>query len=131
MMRQRCSRLAVIAASLIAVPVIVMAVDDASRITTLRHDPFKPPPPIAVPAPPPVARALNNPKPVAPAPKTLASHHILRGTIVANANRFANISGTIVGVGDSYEGFVIVDIGERSVTLAHGDSKQTLSLDNE
>jgi hypothetical protein len=56
---------------------------------------------------------------------------VLRGTLTAASNPLANISGVLLGVGESIGGFQLVSVGEREVVLEKDGVRKTLSMDKQ
>ena len=54
----------------------------------------------------------------------------LRGVIVAGANSIANISGTVLGIGEEAAGYRLQSVTESSATFLHENREMTLRLED-
>ncbi len=55
----------------------------------------------------------------------------LRATLLAGDNSSANVDGYIIALGDSYQGFRLIRVYERSAVFVRGGKQYTLNLDNQ
>lgn len=67
---------------------------------------------------------------VAAAPKLAAPpfNHTLRAVLKNSKGGVVNVDGVIVTLGDSFNGYRLVKVSERSAIFAHGSSRATLTL---
>jgi len=54
----------------------------------------------------------------------------LRGTMLAGKNSVANIGGNILGIGQTINGYTVVAVEDRKVTLEKGETRKELSVDD-
>lgn len=115
---------------MVAIPALVMssALAQQAPPRALAHDPFdrravqqlmnsiEAPPVASTPAPDPVP---------ASAPATIKD---LRAVMVGGARPLVNLGGTILGVGDSVDGFSLVEVRERGAVFARDGQRIELVL---
>ncbi len=56
---------------------------------------------------------------------------VLRGTLVSGSDPLANISGVILEVGGKFNGYRLVSVGEREVTLEKDGVRKTLRMEDD
>ena len=87
--------------------------------TTLQTNPFERPPVVELQE----NMGMNNSHSASP---TLQ----LRATMQAGPRSLADISGTIIGIGQKIDGYQLISVGERNVVLSKNGISKTLSVDN-
>ena len=121
------------ALALAAVPVAVPAAEQyaaagdgepsgelASGLHELHRNPFERPALAAAP-PSEVARPAPAPPPWTP---------VLKATMVSEGGRsLANVDGQMVGKGEDYQGYTLIDVREREAVFERGGNRWVLSLD--
>lgn len=54
----------------------------------------------------------------------------LRGTMLAGSHSVANIDGTIIGIGQQFNGYTLVSVEQRHAVLERNGTQMKLSIDD-
>lgn len=96
---------------------VLLLAATAASADLLSRDPFRPPADLLV-AP---AAGSNAPLPPGTQPK-------IRGILVAGDQSLVNLGGKLLGIGESADGFRLLQVGEAHAVFQRGDDVITLNL---
>lgn len=95
-----------------------------AQVPALQHDPFVRPAIGGFAPPPPPGPARPGATGVAPARPKLQLHAVL----VAGSDSLANVDGVMVRIGESVQGYRLVEVTDRTAVLEKNNAKVTLTL---